>query len=172
MFDMLGWKFEYEPSEVNGRNPDFNILCNSRDYPTKVIVVEVKPSVMVDEDYLRQTYEKYDSLKAHILVITDMPFTPMGGFSDCISIGMGSQYWGRCTDHERRSYMYGLEMKETDGKFDIGSTMLLWDGMINGKVERKHFVREGEKECWKLQQMWAEAGNRVMFEVSKGGANG
>ncbi|MFW9881382.1 MAG: hypothetical protein ACFFG0_50605 [Candidatus Thorarchaeota archaeon] len=56
-FDLLGWKYEYEPYALNGWIPDFIIYgkeSNSR--KTKEILVEVKPFSKLEE--FKETVEK------------------------------------------------------------------------------------------------------------------
>lgn len=50
MFDMLGWKYEYEPFDLNGWIPDF--VINGIDYFS---LVEVKPITFYDSN----VYKKY-----------------------------------------------------------------------------------------------------------------
>ena len=44
-FDQLGWRYEYEPYDLNGWVPDFALISK-----TKSILVEVKPITHFDED--------------------------------------------------------------------------------------------------------------------------
>lgn len=179
MFDKIGWKAEYEPSEINGYNPDFTINANSKDYPTSTIIVEIKPSVMIDEAFTQSVLKKYYDVPAHILILNDSPFYTYS--YDYISIGVGSQwygidkrtapeYWyeedifGVWKPNEPRSPMGHLIMKSIN---DFGSLDMLFDGMVFGDVERKRFITERNSEFTSLLRMWNEAGNDVMFEVKK-----
>lgn len=157
-FEKIGWKYEYEPSEINGSNPDFIIQCTSECYDTKHIIVEVKPSVFITKEYINDVFKKYYSVPAHIIILSDTPFY----FEDnYFVIGVGSQFHGESKDHEIRSEMFHLDMKCVN---DFGSSWMIFDGMIFGKVERKSFIQKHDiNEIFEIEETWASAGNEVMF---------
>lgn len=161
MFQFFGWEAEYEPSEINGYNPDFIIKCSSKAYDCKNIIVEVKPSVLIDDKMIEDTYNKYKDVKAHILILSDFPFTDSTENYSYVTIGIGSQY---LVDHH--SCMHELYMKSID---DFGSYMISYDAMIFGKVERKQFLQTDYtldfEEISVVKSMWKTACNRVMFQV-------
>lgn len=176
MFDYLGWQSEYEPVEINGYNPDFIIRCTSSSYPTNSIIVEVKPSVMIDDKLINETLLKYETAKAHILIVSDFPFLSEL-MDDQIPIGVGSQYFGVDTKPDNwddedvfgkwspnlpRSDMHKLFMKGID---DFSSDNVLWDGMVRGTVERKQFITPRYPEYQKLVSMWTACGNKTQFKV-------
>jgi len=163
-FDLVGWDYEYEPSQLNSYNPDFIIKCNSDAYACKFIIVEVKPEIMIDEKYIEQVYRKYYLIPAHILILSDFPFrkSKVDFNSNCISIGIGSQYLASKNGLERTE-MVDFEMKCID---DFGSTLMMFDGMIKGEVHRKIFLELGfdGNEIDKLINIWAISGNKTMFK--------
>lgn len=159
VFDKLGWISQYEPSEMNGRNPDFIIKCNSPAYKTKTIIVEVKPSVFISDEYCYNTITKYEDLKAHILILSDMPFEPNQDRS-AIMFGQGSQYIG--SKDTWRTDLTNFEMKCFD---DFGSMYMAFDGMIKGEVPRKQFLDPNNTYMdWvNIKHVWIESGNKTMF---------
>lgn len=161
MFNKLGWITEYEPSQINGYNPDFIIQCSSDAYPTNTIIVEVKPSVFIDKDYIDSVYKKYDKTKAHILILSDMPFNESRDHKGLLSIGIGSQFF---QEPYERSDMNCLQMKCFN---DMGSNLYQFDGMVYGKIERKNFlyVPDEMDDFCKIMMAWVDSGNETQFKV-------
>ncbi len=162
-FDIVGWDFEYEPCQINGFNPDFLIKCFSDKYDCSFIIVEVKPQIMITNEYMQETYEKYKEHKAHILILSDFPFRKSISHDCLISIGIGSQY-----DSKYRTEMIDFEMKCDN---DFGSLYMAFDGMIYGKIERKQFLDIGHDadEIEGILNNWKQAGNNVMFKYDTTG---
>lgn len=162
-FDLTGWEFQYEPSEINGYNPDFIIKCKSKMYPTKYIIVEVKPSVFIDEEYKESVYDKYCKTNAHILILSDMPFYKSDDYDDLVTLGFGSQFF---EEPYKRSSWLEMHMKSLN---DFGSNEVMWDGMISGKIDRKEFLRFEQRENMptiiSLYNNWYECANKVQFKV-------
>lgn len=51
-FDVIGWKWEYEPLDICGWTPDFQVSfpCGHSDCPpTHSLLVEIKPYLTIDE---------------------------------------------------------------------------------------------------------------------------
>ncbi len=161
-FDLVGWEWQYEPSEINGYNPDFIIRAKSDNYKTSTIIVEVKPSIYLDLEERKKIIKKYYNVKAHILMLSDMPFfeSSMG----YITIGYGSQYL-ECVEHNNEilhDSNYEFEMKCIN---DFGSSIMIFDGMVYGDVERKNFVCKNEIVFFKIIDMWIKAGNITKFKI-------
>jgi len=150
-FDLIGWEWAYEPSAINGYNPDFIIRAKSEAFPTKQIICEIKPALLLNKDEIDIIFNKYKSLPAHILILDDMPFEKTNGL---IKIGTGSQFWGE----HGRSEMEDLVLKTKD---DFSSELNIWDGMVFGNVERKHFL--DYRYVNEVLSKWIWAGNETMF---------
>lgn len=155
-FDLIGWDWQYEPSEINGYNPDFIIKTKSKAYETNFIIVEIKPSIYLDSKEREQILLKYSDVRAHILMLSDMPFWDNSNGN--IVIGYGSQYikGGKHCD------CYDIEMKCLD---DFGSMYMIFDGMIYDSVDRKSFIEKSNHDYSLLLSLWAEAGNTTKFKV-------
>lgn len=162
-FDQLGWNAQYEPSEINGRNPDFIIKCSpDTKYAAKYIIVEVKPATMQTEEYLSKVLFDYFDVRAHILIVDEFPFEKTDGYGDYIKIGVGSQFFGKDSFADGRSEIIDLEMKDEE---DFGSTYMSYDGMVLGKVERKLFLSpQRDYNQWLfLKHIWIRSANETMF---------
>ena len=155
-FDLVGWEWQYEPSEINGYNPDFIIKAKSKSYDTNTIIVEVKPSVYLDSKEKDSIIRKYSKVKAHILMLSDMPFWEN---SNCnITIGCGSQY----VNNQNHDSYYDVEMKCVD---DFGSMAMIFDGMVYGVCERKWFTINDDPDHIIIKKLWVEAGNITKFKI-------
>lgn len=157
-FDELGWNAQYEPSEINGRNPDFIIKCDANTkYTAKHIIVEVKPAIMQTKEYLDKVLADYQDAPAHILIVDDFPFEKTGNHGDYIKIGVGSQW-----SEGWRTDIIDLEMKS---KNDFGSQDMAYDGMVLGYVHRKLFLcpRYNYNEWVSLKHIWIQSANETMF---------
>lgn len=156
-FDIIEWDYLYEPYEINGQLPDFIIKCNSTHYPTKTLIVEIKPFVFADEGYKIKILESYKEIKAHILILCDSPFLQKNRIA---SIGYGSQFVG--DSHEN---LYEIDWKCID---DIGSEYMYYDSMIKDEIDRKSFIEVnyvGDAESYHgILKNWRTAGNTVQFK--------
>jgi len=155
-FDLAGWDYEYEPMEINGRNPDFIISCKSKSYDTSSIIVEVKPREYLTKEYMEKAYNDYSKYPAHGLFLTESPFN----FNDRnIVIGQGWQYINQ--EGFPNTEIIDLEMKCVN---DFGSEYMSFDGMVFGITERKIFTDESQvDDILKIRDNWINAGNEVMF---------
>jgi hypothetical protein len=156
-FDLTEWRWEYEPCEINGYNPDFIIYCTSEGYDTKSIIVEVKPSIFVDTKYEDAFIKKYEGAAAHLLLLTENPFYLSENGN--VSIGQGCQF-NICDDVGYHTELVDLEMKCED---DFGSAYQQYDGMIYGEESRKRFIDFDYSEYDTIKERWIEAGNEVQF---------
>jgi hypothetical protein len=161
-FDRVGWTWDYEPFEIGGIYPDFCIRCSSSAYPCSGIIIEVKPSIFMSKDYMSKRLGIYRNFKCHVLFLTENPFYKSEYENVCI--GMGIQYFGEEKDREGSSELLQLEMKCLN---DFGSEYMIFDGMIEGKIERKWFIKMDDREAALLKTMWNEAGNEFTFTYNK-----
>lgn len=162
-FDLTGWKFEYEPSEMCGRNPDFLLHCNSKAYSTNHILVEIKPAVFMTEEYVKDAVKAYDKLPAHLLFLTDTPFYKSTSNYGNLIIGKGSQYVRNAVHDEEpfRTHVDELAMKCEN---DFASTIFLFDSMIYNSKNRKDFLDiDRVQDAVPIITRWIKAGNQTMF---------
>lgn len=158
-FDLVGWEWKYEPFEINGKVPDFVLYVNNKtQYATNQIIVEIKPSIFIDDKFKRELLSKYNNIKAHILLLDENPFF-INEYSDLISIGYLSQYL-----EQEHNEFYDAELKPY---FDIGSNYMLFDGIFgNCPIDlRKCFIDVNDKKEHKLLiHLWNVAQNIVQFK--------
>lgn len=169
-FDLVGWRYTYEPYEINGRLPDFIIHCDeSVIYAEKQIIVEIKPAIYLTDEYIKKTITDYCEYPAHILFLSEKPFYR----NDCeqMVIGKGWQRYLFEYDPDDEGFdIYDINMKQGVGKslFDIGSEYASFDNMINFSEYRKGFIRFndqwGLEYCEEIIGLWKKAGNKVQFK--------
>lgn len=154
-FEYTGWEYNYEPFEINGRLPDFIIKCKNKNYPTiKQLIVEVKPEIFCTEDYMKSVQDSYIDYPAHLLFLTENPFTS-AGWGPNIMIGMGREWY-----YDKPSWLSEIFMKDHN---DISSQDAMWDGWIYGEIERKTFV-EYDDYAYYFQDLFKRAANNVQFK--------
>lgn len=156
-FDLVGWKYQYEPFEMNGKVPDFIIYCSSEYYKGINIIVEVKPNHLITIDFLESLYDTYYKTPYHILILDENPFY--------VTERQGYVYMGKslqnCGAEYLQSDFENINMKSVD---EIGSSYMMFDGMIKGEIERKTFIFENELEHKELKKLWKEAQNIIQFK--------
>lgn len=157
-FDLIDLEWKYEPYEINGKIPDF-ILYTKKEtvYKTNQIIVEIKPSIFIDDKFKKDLLIKYYNVKAHILILNENPFYETK-YSNTISIGYLSQYHG-----DEHCEFYEGELK---GIFDIGSSYMIFDGIF-GECHidnRKYFTDPNSEEHLILLNIWKDAQNDVQFK--------
>jgi hypothetical protein len=161
-FDLTGWQWQYEPMEINGRIPDFIIYTKSKHYATNKIIVEVKPSTMIDDKFKQNILSSYANEKCHLLILDENPF--YFDSDELLKLGLMSQYnYYENDPYEfRHNEIYSALMKCVD---DFSSDYMIFDGMIYGQVERKNFLSEYDKfECSFIIENWRKAQNYIRFK--------
>lgn len=151
-FDLVGWKYTYEPYEINGRLPDFIIYCQSPAHRMKQCIVEVKPKVFSTEKWFVETIKAYKDYPANILFLNEDPFYDHQGYC-----ALGAGYYHGDPDYAVDTY----SMKCDD---DFGSIYGMWDALVFGKVDRTNFISSDEPNSYKLKTKFRDAGNKVQFD--------
>ncbi len=104
MFDGLGWRWEYEPFDLNGWVPDFLLNGNGRD-----ILVEVKPVLLTDRDVEAKITNAAQGYDAHLMICGRKPFHENETY---VLIAMSCKnecgYWGR------RAIVQAIDTKQYD----------------------------------------------------------
>jgi hypothetical protein len=159
MFDKLGWEAQYEPSQINGYNPDFTIRSFSNFYPNKIIIVEVKPSVFITDEYISEVQNKYMNVGANVLILDDMPFLREGKDYRTVKLGIGAE-----TDKGKILDFHNVLMK---GNNDFSTCTYSFDGWLYNNTDRKSWmdIHEDYNEWTLLHDIWNNAGNELMFNV-------
>lgn len=159
-FDLLKWKYSYEPYELNGKVPDFIIQCDAPHYNTQSLIIEVKPDIFISHEYQREIYDAYNTINAHILIVSEKPIYECSEMRGWAAIGRGSQY---CSS-DYRTEMHDLNWKSG---FDIGSIYMHYDSMISDEYDRKAFFQFGfdNEQIQHINNLWKDAGNIIQFKT-------
>lgn len=163
-FDLLEWEYSYEPYELNGKVPDFIIKCDSPNYGTKNLIVEVKPDIFISPQYQSEIYNAYELAKTHILIVSEKPIYECNEMQGWAAIGIGSQYYDSINE---RSEMHDLSWKCGLKAFDIGSIYMSYDSMIYRDCNRKGFFQftQDYESIEQIKKLWKEAGNIIQFKT-------
>lgn len=159
-FDLMGWRWEYEPFDADGYIPDFVLLGDDP------VVVEVKPATSLDELITPVTHARAALGQAWTRDILGLGVTPF--------LGIGT-YWDQFT-------VLGLldeQSTEEDGAWnDVGEA--LWNdcgkcGLISfrhdtgwfksrlcGHHDGDHYVNYVQ-DMAELEAKWAYATNSVQW---------
>ena len=152
-FDLVGWKWKYEPFDYDGYIPDFALL-----FPAGNILAEVKPCLTLEE--MRQHTEKIDAspwkhealiLGVGLLGESDSYGYPRHlGLHRHYDIHPTEGYWEpavilKCQDH--------VTFRSSDGG---------WWCRYGGKDHQEFVGYEGERNSW-FDEKWALAQNLVQW---------
>lgn len=155
-FTDMWWEFQYEPFDLKGWIPDFEIGTKTG----RRILVEIKPVSYWGESmdncnfYLQDTFAKAIdySDKFSILLLGTGPFKIE--WSWCIGV--------IC---EEFSYDW-MFLKPGYSAYDISSYLMDWTGRINANSDyRKAFINN--KEHPEIEGFWADAHNNTKFDAFK-----
>jgi hypothetical protein len=150
-FDLVGWKYEYEPFELNGWIPDFLLIGKGR---TNNVFCEVKPITSFQEDYA-QKYQKaleYDNIfKNNDLLMLGCTLPSQGdyahlGWMGSVDKKLNQRLWGfapiaswkdspvlgfchsRASYHDRISGIYNAKWGDSSPKEEV---LRLWNRASN-----------------------------------------
>jgi hypothetical protein len=147
MFDLLGWKYEYEPYDLEGWIPDF-VLFGSGE-----ILAEVKPYSLLEE---------FDTVK----IINALKETEKWGKEILL---LGSSIWGSYPS------ILGWLGEFLGGDYWFGRAILnyyaekwgfyheygYWGDRMTGLYDGDHYLDWPDYE--KVVKLWNQAGNIVQF---------
>jgi hypothetical protein len=160
MFDLLGWKWEYEPIDFNGWIPDFVIKGHSRP-----ILVECKPIFTFDEslgaDILRAAGVVYkdsdDEDEADRFAAYEFLVCGAGLLENCFrdpSIGwLWEGCWSPCAVPE----LHGRPKR-----FGLCHDLMSYADRVHNGVEGGHLPCPPD-----LVAMWKRAGNKTQWKAPK-----
>jgi hypothetical protein len=171
-FDLLGWRWQYEPIDLEGWTPDFSIQCH--DGP---IYVEVKPIEWVGDvdQNTKDAMERSDLKKVfnckterERLILGTAPCfmsrstkCDMGGHGDNFGVLFGST--GRPFD-DLQGCDGAVVYFKAAGKYDFAGSWGSWQYRIHGDWDGKNHLRDVSL-TW-LESKWREACNRVQWRAS------
>lgn len=159
-FDLCGWRYQYEPYDLNGWIPDFAL------YGYKEILVEVKPYSSLDEfDCQKYIMAKSQTEKdqSEILLLGSR-IHEKSCFDDSASIGWLSQF---VPDDEKNSDWFALAvMNKWDGVYGFIHEYGTWEDRITGLYDGDHWLNIPPYS--EINHLWGRAGNAVKW-LPKGG---
>jgi ribosomal protein L37E len=160
MFDLLEWRWEYEPIDLEGYIPDFVLM-----FPAGRVLVEIKPAFTVAE-LLQQAAAKVDSTtwmsgnrnNAVIFGATCAPTDEWSSEAACAlrqlyETDSGSNYpgtwdageWFTCRDCGRPSLLHSVQS---------------YVCTVCGAYDGDHHISGAPN----IRALWAEAGNAVQWK--------
>lgn len=154
MFDLLGWKWQYEPVDFNGWVPDFAI------YGKRIVYVEVKPVVQFPEDVA----SKIDASGCSEEVLIVGQTCPTIGDTFC-----GPGWLRECAGDEWEKdipMFYGgwsgtIFTKPPGCGFGFAHDTGSFQCRISGMWDGDHYLYD---EPVVFESLWAEACNAVRWE--------
>jgi hypothetical protein len=168
-FDLIGWKWEYEPYDLNGWLPDFVIHGNED------ILVEVKPIDDIDE-FPKSDFKKImsaigkDSDKEILLLGNNIDMN--GGrdyaFDTCPQIGwLFHEFIVRARNQDEHKWDCEPCCFIHDGKhFGIFGVIgswhdRIWDGHGHDTLR---CMQENDNKKSKIERLWKKAKNKVQWK--------
>lgn len=162
-FDLLKWRYQYEPFDLPGWTPDFQVFGSGG----RFILFEIKPFIdpsVRDEYFIKITSaiqmdgeDEWNVSPACILACEPC----VSEYSESyVSAGFQITPWGtfevQWKDNQPNAYDY-----------DIGSLIMNFDGLLwNLNGPRKHFVSTGYDSYDWLFARWIEAGELTRFHYA------
>jgi len=159
MFDLLGWKYEYEPFDLNGWIPDFSI------YGADELLVEVKPhSILTEFDIPKivNATKGTQKEKIEVLLLGSTIFEEAGCFSGPAIGWLGECCYEEESDNLIDQYWFAFAVLNHNKSWGIfheyGSYRDRITGIYDGDT---HLVIPSYEE---VQILWNKAGNEVQWK--------
>jgi hypothetical protein len=161
-FDLIGWRYQYEPFDLNGWTPDFQVFGSNDRY----ILFEVKPYIDMD---MRTAYFQKISNAVPFNGETEWDLTPAcilicepvkAEYSDWyVSAGYQITPWGTFEVQWKDDLA-----SDQQSTYDIGSILMNHDGLLwNRSAMRKIFLPSHGSSYDTFMAKWVEAGERSRF---------
>lgn len=152
-YDLVQWRWAYEPIDLNGYIPDFVLEFH------RPMLVDIKPSLELTAlaeraHALAATIQWKGELITSGALLMDMDDTlPCAGrlverYDQTLSVGLAIIF--RCLSCN------GISIRSHDGS---------WRCRLCDAYEGNGHV--GEIDCAEIQQLWADAGNRVQWKAPR-----
>ncbi len=159
-FDLLGWRWQYEPFDLQGWTPDFIVYGKD----SRFIFVEIKP--YIDAEVLSE-YQKKVSIgaKGHNCIILIDTFDECPNFGGLLA---GYQFDTFNPESEYPGKPFELHWKDgqqgINSEYDIGSLFMAFDGVLwCDQDNRKVFLTKNSIEYKTFVNKWTEAGEQTRF---------
>ena len=164
-FDLLGWRFEYEPADFGKWSPDFLLFCEN----VSPIFVEVKPIDAFDWPTAQKMISGCPrGAVTHIMLVGTAPFQPLSGpdfGSDDLWTNTGTEI-GWCAyadpDHNR-SWSGFFIAKAASGRFDLFTEYPAGAITQEAQLPDNYPPFGWMAQLSELREMWAKACNTVQW---------
>ena len=151
-FDLIGWKWEYEPVDFSGWIPDFAI------YGEKIIYVEVKPVVKFPEEVSRKIEQS--GCDTEILILGQTIPVPHHEYYSCEIFGWLGQAYGN-EDLWWDKAALGI-WSNTDNQIGFCHSAGSFHDRITGKYDGGSWGSTVLSER-KIKKLWATACNKTQW---------
>jgi hypothetical protein len=161
-FDLIGWRYQYEPFDLNGWTPDFQVFGSNGRY----VLFEVKPYIDMD---IRSSYfekitnavpfkgeDEFDLAPACILICEPVK----ADYSEWyVSAGYQITPWGTFEVQWKDDCVTG-----EDSTYDIGSLLMNRNGLLWSRPKMsKIFLPSHGPAYEEFISRWMEAGENSRF---------
>lgn len=161
-FDLLGWKWEYEPIDFNGWIPDFVL------YGSESVYVEVKPVVKFPEEVVKKI--ESSGCENEALIVGETFPLPMDGYCDQPFIGWLMELSKDMSGEISRCWSEAVmgKWKDGNGVFGFGHRYCSFYDRISGGYDGGCWGELWEEvDIERLKRMWAQASNKTRWEKTK-----
>lgn len=178
MFDLLGWRHQYEPYDLSGWTPDFIVYGSDNRY----ILFEIKPFIDNDilNDYRKRIYKLITKDFQPKCIILDNQFAedpawgPMlAGRQICDVHKEYSKDYKSVVSWEVCGECFQVHWKDQqsgfNSQYDIGSAYMSFDGLLwhdSDHSRRKQFI-DANYNGDEIRTLWMEAGERSRFHYNE-----
>ena len=146
-FDVLGWRHEYEPLDMDGWSPDF-LLGDD-------VFVEVKPITEAEPDIIKRL-SQYHRPKLEILLVSIKPFYTPGSPISRSAIGWMTDMCYYEPWFEPANVVHA----EPEGGYDFCHAYGAYGGRMQGARCHKCYGVEMRD----MERLWAQASNMVQWQ--------
>lgn len=158
-FDLLGWRWQYEPFDLEGWTPDF--LVHGRD--GKFVLVEIKP--FIDGEILSEYQKKISKgAKGHNCIILFDGFEK----SNWGGVIAGYQFDTVIENSLLNGKPFEIHWKDLqngdNSEYDLGSLYQAFEGLLwSDEKNRKIFLTKDAIEYKDFMNKWLDAGDKTTF---------
>jgi hypothetical protein len=159
-FDLLGWRFQYEPYDLQGWIPDF-VIRGARE-----VLVEVKPIGSIEkfeQPKVLNALASSEKYKTELLVVGHTIFTSdesKGMFGP--SIGWLGEFFESEIDKPNKGYWFANAIMNKNGAWGFFHEFGSFEDRITGLYDGDHHLVIPEFE--EVESLWNQAGNLVQWK--------
>lgn len=164
-FDYVGWRWDYEPLDLNGWIPDFVL----HGHEGKTVMVEIKPTYVFPEDIAKKVVEASRPWRprSEILLLGARLFLHPGDDNThpgASTIGWLAEMY-ESPNGEQSEWFMPAQLVHKDNLFDFAHDAGDYAGRMFGIYDSDYwFVYEGDRAATSVvSRYWNLAGNKVQW---------